>query len=269
MIKTTYNKTELLQKIAEIPQFVKRDIYTKGEEITPEGIVESKDKYNKEIRLIAVTEEHKYPIIATISKWYKLVQFSTIYQPLAEHFADVEGELDYYFGSSVMKLFPKGEEFKTEDGYKIGLVITNSVNKCLAINLNFCILVNDKKVYLPKLKSFRKIHLGKVEQIATDFEEFLTDIKQSWKVIVDKFSRELTEDDVNNVLAELKLGTRYNKKIRKAYEVVKGTNLKLWDFFMEVVEVISDRVYRKEENRINKLKKIAEVVYQYSLMEVL
>src|SRR3990167_3830262 len=107
MIKTTYNKQELLQKIAEIPQFVKRDIYIKAEEITQEGIVESQDKYNKEIRLIAVTEEHKSPIIATVSKWYKLVQFDTIYKPLAEHFEDVEGELNYYFGSGVMKLFPK------------------------------------------------------------------------------------------------------------------------------------------------------------------
>ena len=265
-MKTTYNKQELLSKIAEIPQFVKRDIFTKDKEIDVNG----NDQFVQEKRLIAVTEDKKYSIIATISKWYKLVQFSTIYNPLVEHFEDVEGELNYYFGSGVMKLFPQGSEFKTEDGYNVGLVITNSVNKCLAINLNFCVLVNGKKVYLPKqINSFRKLHLGKVEQIATDFESFLTDIKGSWKVIVDKFSRELTEDDVNNILAELKLGSRYDKKIRKAYEVVKGTKLKLWDFFMEIVEVISDRVYKKEENRINKLKKIAEVVYNYSLMEVL
>ena len=270
-MKTTYNKQELLSKIAEIPQFVKRDIYTEIDNDTLRVTTNTIQDYAvKEKRLIAVTEENKHEVIATISKFYRLVQFKTIYTPLVNHFKDLEGELDYYFGSSVMKLFPKGQEFKTDDGYNVGLVITNSVNKCLAINLNFCVLVNNKKVYLPKnITSFRKLHLGKVEQIATDFEQFLTSIKTSWKVVVDKFNRPLTADDVDNILRELDLGSRYNKNIRKAYGVLEGTNLKLWDLFMEIVEVISDRVYRKEENRITKLKKISEVCYNYALMESL
>jgi len=264
MNKTIHNKVELLDAINKIPKFTKRDIFVQDEA----------QNYIQEKRLIAITEENteaKYEIITTISKWYKLIQFENVFAPIVNHFQDVEGELSYYFGAGVMGLFPKGDEFKTEDGHKIGLVITNSVNTCLAINVNFCILVNNKRVYLPnKIGIFRRLHIGKkVEQIATDYERFLGDIKDSWKIVVSKFDRALTQDDVDNVIRELKLGARYSKKIRETFKVIEGANLKLWDLFMEIVEVYSEREYKKEENRITNMKKISNVLYSYALMEII
>ena len=260
------NKQELLGDIKKIPNFKKRDIYVMKEH--NDIMLGNAEPVMKEERLIGITEENNYPLISTVSKGYQILQFKDLYEPIVNHFDEVNGELFYHFGSSVMSLFPEGDNFKTDDGKPIGLIVSNSVNKALAININFCIGVGKRKVMLPKkISSFRKLHLGNVGQLVSDYQRFIVDVKQLWRIVMEKFNRDLTEDDVKNVIAQLKLGNRYADEVRKTFSVVEG--LKLWDLFMEVVDMISESTYRKEENRINKLKKVSEVMYTYAVAEAL
>ncbi len=262
------NKEQLLTQIEQLPKFVLRDIYIKSEEITNDGIVESENKYTKENRLIGITEKHQSPIITTISKNYQLVQFDAVFNPIVNYFSNVDGELKYYWGSSILFLFPDGQEFKTDDNHNIGLIVTNSVNKMMAININFCVLYNDYKVMLPKdISRFRQLHLGKVKEIVEDYESFISLIKESWKTITNKFNRDLTDTDVESIVEQMKLGKKYNKKIEKLYEITQG--LKLWDLFIDMVKMISDRKYKREENKLKKLKLLSEVVYTQSLVEAI
>ena len=131
--------------------------------------------YVEEIRLKAITEIGKNDIVVCVCKGYKLIQFEEVFKPIVEYFDGVVGDLKYYWGSSVLKLFPDGD-FKTEDGRQIGLIISNSVNKCLAINLNFCILYDGYNVVLPKINGFRQRHLGNVKDIVNDYEKFIVDL---------------------------------------------------------------------------------------------
>src|SRR3990167_10612643 len=185
------NKQELLEEIKKIPNFKKRDIYVKRNE----GDITPNEEY-KEERLIGITEENAYPLISTVSKGYQILQFKDLYEPIINHFDEVNGELFYHFGSSVLSLFPEGDNFKTDDGKPIGLIVSNSVNKALAININFCIGVGKRKVMLPKkISSFRKLHLGNVGQLVSDYQRFIVDVKQLWRIVMEKFNRDLTEDD--------------------------------------------------------------------------
>ena len=270
------NKEQLLMDIEKLPKFVKRDIYIKAEEFKinaetgiADAIVESQDAYIQEKRLLAITEEYKSPIITTVSKNYIVVQFKEVFEPIINYFEGVNGDLRYYWGSSVLKLFPDGDSFKTEDGKRIGLIVSNSVNKMLAIQLNFSVLLNGYYVVLPKLSGFRHLHLGKVREAVKDYETFIVEIKKVWNTIIEKFSRNLTANDVENVLGKVKLGKKYNKQLRKTYEVVEGANLKLWDLFIDIVHLVSDRNYKREENKVKKLKLVSEVVYTYAFMEQL
>ena len=139
----------------------------------------------------------------------------------------------------------------------------------LAINLNFSVLINGYYIVMPKLSGFRQLHLGKVKEVIADYEKFIVLIRESWNTIMEKFSRELIDGDVENILAKAKLGKKYNKKIKKMYEVVAGTRLKLWDLFMDIVKMISDRNYKREENKVKKLKLISEIVFDYAIVEKL
>lgn len=258
------NKQQLTSDIESLPKFTKRDIYVEKKEDDESAVATL--QYIKENRLIGITETDNYKIITTVTKQYELMQFDEVFSPILNRFSDVNGEVKYYWGSSVMVLFPEGNEYKTDDGYSIGLVVSNSVNKVLAININFCILYKDYKIMLPtELSGLRQLHVGKVEEIVKDYESFLSDIRKTWRTIVSKFDRALTQSDIDTVLEKLELGTRYNKEIRKQFEVIG--NLKLWDLFIAVVSEISEKSYKKEENKINKLKKVSETLMKYAVIE--
>ena len=260
-------KQQLLTEIEQLPKFELKDVYTKkiNEEMPTYS---DKTDYIEDTRLNAVTIVNQNAIITTVSKNYQLVQFDTVFNPIVNYFENVTGELKYYWGSSILFLFPDGQEFKTDDNHSIGLIVSNSVNKMMAININFCVLYDDYKVMLPKdISRFRQLHLGKVKEIVEDYESFISLIKESWKTITNKFNRDLTETDVESILEQMKLGKKYNKIIRKDYEVVQ--NLKLWDLFIDMVKMISNRTYKREENKLKKLKLLSEVVYTQSLVEVI
>src|SRR3990167_8727883 len=157
------NKEQLIEDIGKLPQFRKRDIYTKDE--SDFDLTNGDMPYIQEIRLIGMTETTNNKLITTVSKGYKVVQFNEVFEPIINYFPSVNGELRYYWGSSVLKLFPDGEEFKTDDGKRIGLIISNSVNKMLAINLNFSVLLNGNYIVLPNLSGFRQLHLGNVKEV--------------------------------------------------------------------------------------------------------
>jgi|TARA_Y100000310_G_C20657182_1_gene802586 hypothetical protein len=258
-------KQDLINGVSALPKFELKPIYTFNENVG----LDTGNRFVEDTKLQAVTEVNRNSIYATITKFYKLVQFEEVFNPILNHFEDLTGELKYYNGSSLLIVFPSGERFKTNDNQQIGLIVANSVNKSLAINVNFCVLHNNMKVMLPKLNSFRQLHIGNVKDVVRDYESFIGDIQESWRVINQKFDREITETDVESILEQAELGLKATKKLKKLYEVVEGTNLKLWDLFMDMVKVVSDRTYKKEESRINKLKKVSDVLYNFSLVEAI
>ena len=258
------NKQELITAINGLPIYEVKDVFVKDSEIDVNG----NDMFVDDKRLKAITEKGKNEIIDVVSKWYKLVQMGEVYTPMVNYFQDVDGNIKHYWGAGVLTLFPKGEDYRIDENNRIGLVIKNSVDRSLAVAIDFCVMHNETMVMLPKkMKGIKKKHLGEVKEVIGKVEKLIGDVKEIWITIMDKFQRKLTQNDVDNILANLDLGKKFTERMKKDYEV--AGHLRLFDFFMDAVEMVSDRKYKKEEMKTKKLKEIAEVMYRYAILEKL
>jgi len=260
----TINKTELLAKIDTIPLYEVKDLFTK-EDVTS---IHDADRFIGDKRLKAITELGKNELIDVVTTHYKIVQFGDVYKPIINYFADVEGEVKHYWGAGVLTILPKGIDYRIDENNRVGLVIKNSVDRTLAVTIDFCVMHNETMVMLPKkMKGIKKKHLGNVGELVNKCEKLLGEVKDIWTTILDKFQRNLTQNDVEIILSQLELGKKFTAKMAKDYEV--AGHLRLFDFFMDAVEMISERKYKREEMKTKKLKQIADVMYRYAVLEKL
>lgn len=264
------NKQELILEIENLPEYELKDIY-----------VENEEEFEKAgNRFKAVTEKEKTEAVSVVTKIYKLTQFKDVFLPILENINELEGEITFYRGKGILLVFPKGEEFRLENGNRIGLAIFNSVTKEFAILIDFVVLYNNTRVYLPKkLNAFRSKHLGKVKDLISDYEYILARVKEGWRVINEKFNREINQDDYNNILEKLNLGKRTEKKLNEIYEFnelenkdgtkVELTNYKLWDLFLDIIKIVSKKKYKNEVNKVRKLKTISNTIYEFAIIEAI
>lgn len=253
-----YSKQELLRKISDIPKFEVNELYEEGEK-------------EPDILWKGVREINKKGIIVPVSKHYKIVQFSDLFLPIVSGIPDLEGELRYGYGRGVLFIYPKGDGFVVGKDARVGLIITNSMDKSMGLSVNFAILLHRNKYYnvvLPKsFSNLRKRHLGNVLEIVNNYQKMLVGCQDAWKIIVKKFDRDVDADEINILLDKLRIGKSYNKFIRALYKINKS--VKLWNCFMDAVVFISEKTYKNEINRVKRLQKIAEIIYQYASLEAL
>jgi hypothetical protein len=145
------------------------------------------------------------------------------------------------------------------------LAIFNSVTKEYAILVDFVILRGKDYIILPKqVTAFRKKHTGKAKEILQNYENVLGKIKESWKDINEKFSREISQNEREVILRNIKLGSRINKTLEEKFA---ERSCELWEFFIEVIKIISNKKYKNEINRIKKLKIVSNSIFRYAILE--
>lgn len=251
-------KNELIKQINKIPLFEASDIFLAG--------LNDSDKNWK-----GITEIGKKEIMMPVSKHYKLINFEDIFVPILNGIPDLEGELRYGYGRGVLFIYPKGDKYAVGKDTRVGLIITNSVDKSMGLSVNFSILLKRHEYYnvvLPRgFSSLRKRHMGNVQVIVDNYQKMLMNCQDAWKIIVKKFDRDVDESEIGILLDKLRIGKKYNQFIRALYKMKK--NVKLWNCFMDAVVFISEKTYKNEINRIKRLQKIAEIIYQYASMEAL
>jgi len=181
-------KNELIKKINEIPLFESKDISLAGRS--------EPDKNWK-----GIVEAGKTEIMMPVSKHYKVVDFIDIFKPIIEGMPELEGELRYGYGRGVLFLYPKGDSFNVGKDTRVGLIITNSVDKSMGLSVNFAILLNRGKHYnvvLPKsFSNLRKRHLGNVLDVVTNYQKLLVNCQDAWKIIIQKFDRDVDADEIS------------------------------------------------------------------------
>lgn len=237
------SKNDLITEIKNLKEFEMKSI-----------AVERDGQFHVDSNNLAVVVKDMNPIIAAVSKKYRLVQFKDVFIPILDGVqGDYSGEIHTYKGKAWLYVFPEGEN--------IGILLKNSVDKSTAIEANFAVLVNGYTVAIPKgLRGFRKAHTGQALQITQDFLHGLKDIKQFWADIVKRY----TDYDVDDVVREevfkqLKL----TKKVKERIENRKVSNL--WDLFLSILKEISLKKFRSEIHRDKKVQRIVEIFYNFSM----
>ena len=251
-------KNELVNEVNKIPLFTSENLY-----------LQCANEHDKNWK--GIVEIGKGDILMPVSKHYKVVQFSDIFIPVLNGIPDLEGELRYGYGRGVLFVYPKGDKYAVGKDTRVGLTITNSVDKSMGLSVNFSILLKRHEYYnvvLPKgFSNLRKRHMGNVNVIVDNYQKMLMNCQDAWKIIIKKFDRDVDESEIGILLDKLRIGKKYNQFIRALYKIKK--TVKLWNCFMDAVVFISEKNYKNEINRVKRLQKIAEIIYQYASMEAL
>ena len=249
-------KDDVIREINELPKF----------ELT--GIFYDKDK-KEAPQFRGVKEIPSNRLIAVVSDIYQLVQFEEVFLPLLKDINDLEGCVTYYNGKGFLEIYPEGESFKITNGHenqRIGMLIKISVDKTIAVTANFSILFNNYRIPIPaKVKSFRKIHIGETIKMTEDFLSVMSDVKETWKTIVTDLSKSfISMEDFENILARVRM-----KNVKKDEEILEKINngqYTFWDLFLVLIEKVSNRKYKNEVNKLEKLKLISETIFDYSVI---
>lgn len=244
------SKTDLINEIENIKEFEFRPI-----------AIERDNQFfiNKNLKAIVIVGENE--IISTVSNKYKLIQFRDVFLPIVKNIKDCDGEIHTYKGKAILYLFPKGLEYITLDNHRIGLLLKNSVDKSSAVEIRFCVLINNYVVIIPKkIKQFRKIHTGKVLEFTQDFILGIKNITDVWKTIIQKYKDFAIDDDIKQMIyKELKL----TKRVRKRLDCKKINNL--WELFISVLNEITCKNYKSEIHKNMKIEKICNIFYSFAI----
>ena len=242
-------REKLLEQVENLPVFELRDI-----------AMEKDEKWKRQEHLKAITEIEDDVITAIVSDKYKLVQFKEVFIPTIEQIGDISrGSVLHYKGKAEIVLVPEES--------KIGLSIRNSVDGNGAVWIRFCAITDNLTVYLPRgikgVEGVKKIHVEGVKKTISDITTTLMRVRETWETIVEKFSAYvLGEEEVTQALKDIKAGKRISKKISA---VTASKNISLWHLLIEVVKAISKRKYKNEIKKAEKIERICNLIYRYSV----
>lgn len=273
------NKEELRERIKNLPLFEKREVKVKNDTEEDESVDFEEWTKQPGSAICEVGKRHAY---SYVGKNYTLVQFKDIFLPMLDSIeGDAEGYLCDYGGYASLKWFPKLDELKDGDD-RFGLIATNSVDMSSAIIIRFCVEHRGQRFSIPsKIAGLKKQHTGDVGHVIKDYISLVGQVKAAWKTIIDKFPKyrivktlsadlgqEILEVEIGDVIENLNLGTRFNKKLVEKVEQkgVYGKYLTLWDVFTDIIQEISNNNYKSEVHRDKKIDKVCQAIFDYSMV---
>ena len=238
-------KQALLQAIEElIPLFEYRKVYTS----TP-------DRQNLTLQnhWLAIHEKGSEQAISFVSPRYRLIQLRDSFLKAIDKLEDIEGTVYYYRGKGMIEIFPTGEQY--------GIVISNSVDRSLALKVEYATRHNGFTFIIPKklVQGFKKKHIGKAEIAYEDFLEVITSVKEAWKSIVEKLSNQkLGENGLELLLRAIHAGKRTRKRIEERTSL--GPESSFWEGILECIRAITDRQYKSAWHKKKKLYMLSSVL---------
>ena len=257
------DKTQLMEKINQMPSFVLRDVAINGV-YTPDVQVPSKDWQETDFWK-AVTESDKNLPLTFVTKKYKLLQFKDCFLPIIQNMPELTGRVIYWHGMAIMDVYPNDINFKIGND-SIGLVAVNSVNKQSSVIIKFCVKSGNRSITIPKkLAGFKRVHVGKVFEMTQNFIAVADKVKSIWNTIITEYSKlKMDESFATTVLETVELKDEFIvKKVNK--KVAQSADMNLWDLFIYIIELIEAKDYISELHKQKKLDLIAEKMFQYAI----
>lgn len=269
-----HNKTELRTRVNLLPIFEKRDVHVLNSS-------DGSDLGTTKQTQSAICKTDETDAIAYVHPNYKLVQFHTIFNPLLD---SIEGEVEGYCmnhrGFAALKVFPKRDELKNQEG-EFGLLAVNSVDLSSSITIKFVVRHTGGLYFTipPKVAGLKKQHTGKVETAIENYLEVVGKVKEAWHSIVENFPKykiyidleKSKEDELalefGTILQKLNIGTRLSKKLKKDYEAyeLEGKRYTLWDVFIKIITELSEVKYKTDAHRERRLDTVCNTIFQYSM----
>jgi hypothetical protein len=244
------NKADLISEIQGLKKFETRPI-----------AIERGGQFQIDQKARGVVIENENDILAVVSPKYKLVQFDSVFLPLIQNIPDLEGHIATYRGKAQLFVFPHGEAFEGEQNTRIGVKVSNSIDKSSAIRIGFSVMLNGYLIPVKaEPKEYRQIHAGKVIELNSSFLQAIGEVKNSWKLLVEKYKEFAIDTETKeSIYKELKL-------TKKAREKINEKDIKnLWELFMETLAGISSRKFRSDIHRQKKIDKIVGIFSSWSI----
>jgi hypothetical protein len=192
---------------------------------------------------------------------------------------DTKGKVWNYKTQATMKLFPE----ETGEG-AIGMWVVNSVDSNAAVRVSFFEQRDDTDVHIPKdalsgkVSGYKRVHRGDWEEEFDDFLETITEVRNTWRVIVNDLSETKAEEEDIEAIKDIvgsKAATKIDewlKQMRIDEHTGKTTRVEptLWDLILHGIKFVSRRLdgssrVASEVNKEEKLRKLSRALMAYAL----
>ena len=114
-------------------------------------------------------------------------------------------------------------------------------------------------------KKLKAIHIKGVERIIGDYGHFISEIKDVWKIVVEKLQKRVLDDEeIEDLFSDIGVTKRIRKEVKSEI-----TDNNLWAIFISLVKKTSKKYYKNEINKMEKLNKISKICYRFALAEAI
>lgn len=238
-------KEELNEQINRLPLFETRQI-----------AIHTNESWLPQPKFQAIVEQGKTEAIAVLRKGYVLIQLRDALQKVVEKMPEtIEGRVFYYHGRAALSIYPQNED--------IGIYALNSVDGTTALRVDFTIRGEDFSVFIPrKVAGLRRIHRGKAYAEYVNFLDFIEQVKETWKSIVEKLSNRIATDEDKKTFAGI-IGKRGAEELDLWLK--QKPTATVWDLTRQTLKIINRRKYKTEIHRNEKIRRVSFAIFAYAL----
>ena len=241
----------LMKEIEKIPEFELLDV-----SVVKDGTHRDQTKFK------AVVEREKDEAIAVVSSKYALVQMREVFgQVLSRIDQDINGEVLYYGGRGQLHIFPNDS--------RVGICVMNSVDRSSAIRILFIGKANGATVYLPRVREYKRLHVGAPLSEVRNYSEILTYAQETWETIADRLSKTPLTDELVTEIKETvdtkALAERVDEFVRYNLDRYLRKQLTLWDLLLTVLKAAAESRFKSKVHRERRLQRLSSMLLAFAL----
>jgi hypothetical protein len=257
----------LLRFLNTLPYFEEKDLYVEGTRV-------------RDFKGIAYKGTNK--IVAIVSNKYNLVQHSQVFEFAINTIVSQYGEnsvcgwVEHYKTKAYLFLTFKEVNVENDSKYKVGLLITNSVDSTLSIwttLFNYREVCSNGLIEKHNIITIQNKHLGGTNLWSRLSSRFGI-VLQQFDILVKKHFDTLEE--LKNIVAPsidvLEILRRNYKISRKAYYTimrkVKSVDT-LFNIYQAITNYYSNNKSRNITSRVEMLRKAQDLIYNYAKSKAL
>ena len=256
------NKETLQNEIQKLPIFTQKEIWTikDGEQDSNNVTIQRNDGWK------AITNDND--IYSVVTDKYQLIQFAEVFNLITSKFDKFIGRVYQHRASAVLVVFPEQQVIQLEEVKgKIGLYALNSVDKSTSVFIRFIIKTEKNWFVVPRVKTFRQVHMGeKMETKIDDFTDLMKNVQTEWQQILTHFKK--TKVRVKDFDAAAKRCGIVNKPYIELIKnkIKQNEIVNFWDLFVEMTKAASMIQPKSELRAFKLLEKIADEVNRLSFL---
>lgn len=278
------SKREIIEEVEELPKYedgtVEEDRHLYVTRASIEDGEFDPDDVMEQDHLKPITEKGSLKAVHVPTNKYTLEQHVDAFKAVLDRLPEeTKGKVWNYKTRATMKLFPE----ETGEG-AIGMWVVNSVDSNAAVRVNFFEKRDKTDIHIPKdvlagnVPGYKRVHRGEWEEEFEDFLGTMSEVRNTWRVIVNDLSDTKAEEEDIEAIKDIvgsKAATKIDEwlkqmRIDEHTGEARKVEPSLWDLILHGIKFVSRRLsdssrVASDVTKEERLRKLSRSLMAYAL----